>query len=63
MKFTITVSDVAGGVEANVDFEGGYSTHSNSHQIGRIILKYLDSVLEKGPVTVDAGPDVEGVPV
>lgn len=65
MKFVLTITDAPGKtIEANVNFEGGYDTHSDAHQVGRVILNYLDKIMEKGPVTLDVGAtEIEGTPV
>ena len=66
MKFTLTVSDEDGQLSGNVNFHGGYDVRSGAHQIGRILVNHLDSILEKKEVSLDGCEsvvDVEGVPV
>lgn len=58
MKFTLTLEDDGKGIKASCNFAEGFNKLSNSHQIGNLILKYLDSLLEK-----DEAREIEGAPV
>lgn len=47
MKLVIELEDVDGAVLSKVTCAGGFDSESNAHQVGALILKYLDSIMAR----------------
>lgn len=60
---TITLTDEKGGVTASVDFKDGFNIHSDAHQVGNLILKHLDQIMEKREVQDVEAKEITGVAV
>ena len=63
MKVTIELTDQTGGVEATVAFSSDFDVNSNAHQVGNLLLKYLDTLLEKKDMQDVTPKEVVGVAV
>jgi hypothetical protein len=46
-RLAITLEDVDGSVQANVVWEDGFDKDSNAHQVAKLILDHMDSIMER----------------
>lgn len=54
----IELADEGGGVTAGVSFVDGFNKFSNAHQTANLILKHLDSIMQREKVEVSEVTDV-----
>lgn len=54
----IELADEGGSVKAGVSFVDGYNRFSNAHQTANLVLKHLDSIMQREKEEVSEVTDV-----